>query len=552
MKRLLWSVISLALVFSLAVGEATAISADGTPQKKAARRRARSKAAAAKQQAQHQAAMERLAAAEQHAQAAEQRAREAEAAAARAASDAKAAQDQAAQAMEAARRANDALARVQESLGRVERTSSRATEDVAALRKTDEQLTADVKAVRTAEEATAKKVTTVAQQTEGAVTSTSKFPVKIYGNILFNANFLDRGANNNDIPLFPQKRGTSADQNHQNVNLTLRQTRFGLRYDGKFSDAKLTGVFEFDLLGGKPAFANGVNFDIFRLRLAYGRIDWAKDSFEAGQDWAVFSPLNPTTLASYAIPGFSTSGNLWNRFPQIRYEHREGEKSKFIFTTAILDPDAGDNAGNPATRVIGLGERGSLPAFEARLGFTTPSHGKESSGGVSGHYSRLLGVAGNPAGTTVRSPIDSYGVSGDVNAWLSSGFRVTGEVFHGRALGIFSGDIAQAAVVLAGRARGINSTGGWVELHGEAPTGYEGPWKKFSVNAGYGIEDNRDRDLLVGLRKRNQTFLVNSQYKLSPQVTFALEYRHVWTDFFNQPTADHRLNWANIAFLYSF
>ena len=115
-----------------------------------------------------------------------------------------------------------------------------------------------------------------------------------------------------------------------------------------------------------------------------------------------FSPLNPTSLASYAIPGFSTSGNLWNRMPQIRYEHRHGKKSKFIFTTALLDPDAGDSSGNPAARVIGLGERGSLPAFETRVGFTTPTHGKESSAGVSGHYSRLLGVPGNPVGTTLR------------------------------------------------------------------------------------------------------------------------------------------------------
>src|SRR5262249_45459421 len=245
-------------------------------------------------------------------------------------------------------------------------------------------------------------------------------------------------------------------------------------------------------------FANGVNFDIFRVRLAYGRVDWEKNSLEAGQDWAVFSPLNPTSLASYAIPAFSTSGNLWNRMPQIRYEHRSGDKSKFILTTALLDPDAGDSSGNPASRVIGLGERGSLPAFEMRAGFTTPSHGKETSAGVSGHYSRLLGVPGNPTGTTVRSPIDSYGVSGDANIWLSSGFRVTGEAFHGRALGIFSGGIAQSSVVILGRARGINSSGGWAELHGEAPTGYKGSLSKLSANGGYGIEDNRDQDLIVG------------------------------------------------------
>jgi hypothetical protein len=385
------------------------------------------------------------------------------------------------------------------------------------------------------------------------VTTTSKLPLKIYGSILFNANYVSHGANTIDIPLFPQKRGTSADQDHQNFNMTVRQTRFGLRYDGKiFDDAKLTGVFEFDLLGGSPAFANGINFDIFRVRLAYGRVDWKKDSLEAGQDWAVFSPLNPTSLASYAIPGFSTSGNLWNRIPQIRYEHRAGDKTKFIFATALLDPNAGDSSGNPAARAIGLGERGSAPAAEMRFGFTTPSHGKESSAGVSGHYSRLLGEPGNPVGTTVRSPIDSYGISGDANLWLSSGFRVTGEAFHGRALGIFSGDIAQSAAVIAGRARGIDSTGGWVEVHGEAPTGYKGSWTNFSMNEGYGIEDNRDKDLIAGLRKRNQTFMVNGQYKFSPNLTFALEYRRVLTDWFLQPAANQKLNWASLAFLYSF
>src|SRR5262249_8014063 len=265
-------------------------------------------------------------------------------------------------------------------------------------------------------------------QSEGLMTTLSKVPVKIYGNILFNANWVDRGANTIDIPLFSQRRDVSADQNHQNFNATIRQTRFGLRYEGKiFNDAKLTGVFEFDLLGGKPAFSNGVNFDIFRIRLAYGQIDWANDSIEAGQDWAVFSPLNPTSLASYAIPAFSTSGNLWNRIPQFRYEHRAsiGEKSKFIFDAALLDPNGGDSVGNPAVRVIGLGERGAMPAYEMRLGFTTPTAGKESSFGVSGHYSRLLAAPGNPSGTLVRSPIDSYGVSGEFNLWLSSGFRVT-------------------------------------------------------------------------------------------------------------------------------
>lgn len=499
--------------------------------------------------------MARAEAAEQRVQNAEKRAQAAEAAAAKAASDARAAQDQASQALDLARRASEALTRVQESLARVEQTTNQNATEVVAIKKTDEKLVTDITTVETQADTTAKKADATDKRTVGVMTTVSKIPVKIYGNVLINSNYVDRGANITDIPLFAQKRDVSSNQNHQNFNMTLRQTRFGLRYEDKvFKDAKLTGVFEFDLLGGKPAFANGVNFDIFRLRLAYGRIDWAKDSFEAGQDWAVFSPLNPTTIASFAIPGFSTSGNLWIRSPQFRYEHREtvGEKSKVIFTVALLDPNAGDNAGNPAVRVIGLGERGSIPAFEGRLGFTTQTHERESSAGISGHYSRLLGAPGNPAGTTFRSSIDSYGVGGDWNLWLSSGVRLTGEAFHGRALGIFSGNIAQSVVVINGRARGVNSTGGWIELHAEAPPNYQGQWKKFSANFGYGQEDNRGRDLVVGMRKKNQTYMMNGQYKLTPNITFALEYRRLITNWFLQKSLNQRLNWGNFSVLYSF
>jgi len=547
MRKLYCTGISIMLVCLLAASGSISLAGGGMSKKN---RRTKAGVASIEEDARRREELKQL---EARAESAERRAQDAEASADRAANDARAAREQAAQAMEAARHANEALTSMRETIGRLEQNDGRRTQDVASLVKADEGIVADLSAERTAQKATAQKVETVDKRTEGAVTSNAKLPIRIYGSFLLNAGFVDGGANTNDIPLFGLRRDVTPDQNHQNFNLTGRQSRFGLRYEaGIFNEARLAGVFEFDLLGGKPAFANGVDFDLFRLRLAYGRIDWKEDSVEAGQDWAVFSPLNPTTLASYAIPGFSTSGNLWNRIPQIRYEHREGAKSKFILTTALLDPNAGDNPGNNAARTVGLGERGSLPAFETRLGVTTPSHGKESSFGLSGHYSRLLGVPGSPAGTTVRSPIDSYGVSGDVNAWLTSGIRISGEAFHGRALGIFSGNVAQSAVVIGGRTRGINSTGGWAELHAEAPTGYEGSWKKLSANFGFGIEDNRGRDLILGLRDRNRTYMVNGQYRYSPNFTVALEYRRILTDYFRLRAANQQLNWVNLAFLYSF
>ncbi|HKX28921.1 MAG TPA: hypothetical protein VJ302_14585 [Blastocatellia bacterium] len=536
------SAILMGWILTLVFSHAAALARDGMPRQK---RRVGSKAKIAHQDELYREVLKRL-------ELAEKRAQEAETAAANAASETRLAREQAAQATADARRANDTLAEMRELVASLQRNTEHTARETTALNRLDEQIAANVKAARGVEDSNAKKIAVLEQRVEG-VASPPKSPIKFYGNILANATLADRGSNTVDVPLFAQKRTLSPDQNHQNFNMTVRQSRFGLRYEGSiFKTAKLTGVFEFDLFGGNPAFSNGVNFDLFRVRHAYGRIDWEKDSFEAGQDWAVFMPLNPTTLASYAITGFSTSGNLWIRSPQIRYEHREGRKTRFIFTAALLDPNAGDNPGAAGPRGIGLGERASLPAFESRMGLAAPTHGHESSVGISGRYSRLLGVPGNPAGTIERSPIDSYGVGGDWNIWLSSGFRVTGEAFQGRALGIFSGNIAQSAVVLAGRARGINSTGGWLELHGEAPAGYEGAWKKFSANLGYGIEDNRSRDLLAGLRKRNQTYLINGQYRYSPNFTMALEYRRIHTDFFEQRAANQRLNWVSLAFLYSF
>lgn len=46
--------------------------------------------------------------------------------------------------------------------------------------------------------------------------------------------------------------------------------------------------------------------------------------------------------------------------------------------------------------------------------------------------------------------------------------------------------------------------------------------------------------------------MFNTQYKLSPQLTFALEYRQVQTDGHKQLQANQTLNWWNVAFFYSF
>ena len=161
-----------------------------------------------------------------------------------------------------------------------------------------------------------------------------------------------------------------------------------MRYSGlQLGGAKISGQVEFDFFGGQSTLSNGVGFDLFRLRLALGRVDWKNFSLVAGQDWSVFAPLNPTSLAGHAIPDFSASGNPWIRSIQIRAEFRyaRSDTTRAQFHIAATDPNVGDNPATFATvRTAGIGERGRLPAVDSRLAISDGG----MTLGLSGHYSR--------------------------------------------------------------------------------------------------------------------------------------------------------------------
>src|SRR5262249_8343841 len=149
--------------------------------------------------------------------------------------------------------------------------------------------------------AVAAKAPTTSQTQEHPVTTQGGPSVSLYGAVLTNAFFNTAPTNMQDMPQFVLKQGSESPASDKNFGMTARQTRIGLRFQhSNVVGAKLSGQFEFDLFGGKTPLPNGMDMDMFRLRLAFGRLDWTHFAFEAGQDWAVFAPLNPTSLAMYA------------------------------------------------------------------------------------------------------------------------------------------------------------------------------------------------------------------------------------------------------------
>ncbi len=379
------------------------------------------------------------------------------------------------------------------------------------------------------------------------LTTASHFPMQIYGTVLWNSFYNTGGSNIEDIPLVASKRGSDP---YSNFGMTVRQSRFGLRYQGgpEVWGAKLSGNVELDLLGGAAPLANGVGMDLVRLRLAYGRMDWKNTSIEAGQDWTVFSPLNPISLASFAIPAMSTSGNPWIRSPQFRFEWRSDatQAARVLLQMAALDPNVGDN---PTTvvdaRTPGIGERGRGPAVESRLAVTGKIGERDATVGLSGHYGRGDNV-GVLNGVTVARPVDSWGVNLDYTLPVSKYFTLAGEAFSGRGLGLFSVASGQSVLAVGTPGEhGVLASGGWAQAQFNLN-------RKWQMNLAYGLESDEGSNLITGSRGRNQTYMTNLMYKVSPHFTWAWEWRRLMTNYQNQQSLNAIIQTANMAIAYVF
>lgn len=372
-----------------------------------------------------------------------------------------------------------------------------------------------------------------------------------YGTIYFNAFGNSSGTNNTDDPLW----ATASDQS--NSGMSLRQTRFGIRFEGgRTGNAGLSGVVEADFYGGMPAVGLGENFGLVRLRVAKFKLQWEKTSVSVGQDWVVFAPLNPASVAAAAIPQFAASGNLWSRLPQVRVESKFG-KGRLLFQGAVLAPASGDfpsGADSVFLMQPGAASRSGMPSFEGRIAFTGSNFLQSRKPGtlaVSGHVGRAK-VNG--------SEIGSYALALDWNVPLTDRVGVTGEAFIGKNLGGFQGGIFQgynpdfgtAGAGLNGlpSVRAIGSRGGWAQLSFTPPVLRD----RLSIYGSLGMDDPDDGDLLSvtprDWRSRNLSYAFNVIFKPTPKLAVGGEFRRFHTTYLQtgERTAAH----FNIGAAYSF
>ncbi|HEV7682042.1 MAG TPA: bZIP transcription factor [Pyrinomonadaceae bacterium] len=376
-----------------------------------------------------------------------------------------------------------------------------------------------------------------------------------YGTIYFNIFGNSGGTNNADVPLFATPTGPSG------FSATARETRLGLRLEGpQIAGAKSSGVFETDFSGGFPSIGIGEDFGVLRMRLAFMKLDWKNTTLVAGQDWTVFAPNNPVSLASVGAPEFAASGNLFARIPQIRLQQR-WLNGKLSWDVAILGPRTGDYptvGTTPAVLQPGTGAASRIPAFESRLALNSKDWlGSKKAGsiGISAHYGRAR-VATIPR----KIDLEVVGVAGDWNMPFGKRVTLTGEAFFGRNLAGFQGAVFQPFVpdfayrvgagLVPGGPRAPGTRGGWAQL-GFNPAILK---DRLTLYGGFAIDDPRDQDFVSISRRdsriRNRAFAFNFLYKLTPQLSWALEYRRLETlyIFSNRQNNNH----LNLAAAYSF
>jgi hypothetical protein len=361
--------------------------------------------------------------------------------------------------------------------------------------------------------------TQVAELAQVKVESTSRFPVKVFGNI--HTQVFSNSANANWLDIPNLINAPPADAANGTFSASLRQSRLGFTADGpRIGSARTSGVLAMDFFGGIPGFQTGQVMGLPRLLVAFARIDGQRTALQAGQDHMILAPRDPTSLAGFAFPLLFRSGNLYLRAPHVRVERTAGRYVRAM--AGIMAPIGGDVPDENYRFVppaLG-GERSQRPAVQGRVAFGTldAEATRLANVAVSGHYGWE-----RQAGTLDESWATAFDFALRRD-WIGA----AGELFVGDNIDAFGG------------ALGLNAraAGGWAEIQFF-------PSPRWSINAGSGIDDNRDSRSASFPRRKNRSSYGNVIISFTPELQGSFEYRWLGTTpMAAEERTNHHLDWV--------
>jgi hypothetical protein len=363
----------------------------------------------------------------------------------------------------------------------------------------------------------------VKQHEQSKVESVSKFPVRIYGMVLFTTYANDGVVDNRVAPAsaWPRMNGVA----NNSFGASVSQSILGLRaYGPRIWGAKSTGDVEMDFFNG--AYGSPSPTAIYaRFRTGHFGLDWTNTSASVGVDSPLISPRNPTSYATVGEPALSWSGNLWNWLPQLKVEQRLpiSATSHVGLEFGLIDPQY-SLPGQPAGYTTEISAR---PGYESRVSYNW-QRGDD-----------IYGIGAGAYYSWSRYPYDqkinAWAFTADWNLPLQKWVLFSGELYHGSALGDLGGGGFKDVIPQASDSdyvAALGSEGGWSQLKLRWGQQFEGNFA-IGQDTAYG---NQVRKAAIPAMPstmpywslaRNRTIMENFIYKPRTYLLFSVEHRNI-------------------------
>ena len=392
----------------------------------------------------------------------------------------------------------------------------------------------------------------LATEASSAVRMRSRLQVEFSARILLNS-FASLGPlNSADVPTYATDEAYVTRTNESSpkaVGLSLRQSRMGASVT---VDSVLGATFLADIeldffAGGAAGAGEAYLMPQPRLRTAAFTLQWPRTGLLIGSESPLTSGLNPVTVASVGVPGFSYAGNLWNWLPQVRVTRELGAFSlgatslRWALQGAVLHPFSGVQ---PVNEEYGVdaGVRSARPYLESRLRVrwgpdaadVAAGAGRSDAGGEVGVgvHRGWLRLTGDTLTTTEAA-------SADARVGFGHGLELLGEAYRGRALeGLGGGGIGQNfGQAMMGAAFGppLRDMGGWVQLNWRANPAV-------MTGAGCGVDAANVND--HPLRQRNESCAAHFLWRPAQPLLFGVEFRHLQTRYATHTASGNHINFS--------
>ena len=371
-----------------------------------------------------------------------------------------------------------------------------------------------------------------------SATAVADVTTTFYGYIKLDASYDSAMTNDGDFAyiVLPYE-----DEKDAEFNMTAKQTRFGVKFDGGGTDAVgMSGIIEFDFYGG-----GAENKPNPMLRKAYMLFKTSAVDILAGQTSDVISPIVPTTL-NYIV--LWKSGDIGYRRPQIRLTKavKVADDTKLKFAVSANRSMGRDKNG---------GETVGMPSFQGRVAVGTKLMGGVAELGVSGLMGREEAVS---AADTTTYELDQSVVAVDVSLPLGDMVTLKGQYFKGSNLAHYLGGVGQGIAEIPAEGAGntelveIEASGWWAQLTVK-------PNQSWQFNVGTGSDDPElDEDDTAGNDlEKNTTYFGNAIWTVTPSAVVGVEYAMIETEYMvrgeeETTTESYQNSRLQLSFMYKF